>query len=658
MSLLGGYVRAGWQWMTGEDETPFDGDTPAWLSSMVFHVALLSLVAMSSIQVARPTPPPTLVAPLALDEIPLELPHEFFYAVEPTDQVGANSADRPEIVLSEAPVVADLSVIPSQALTPVEMSQLQFQEMIELATGQNFNENLAVRGAPVGVGKEGAVGAIDRVTHEILLSLEERKTLVVWIFDWTKSLALQRQSIVERFDRVYEELGVIQAAGNPAFKKHNDKPLLTAVYGFGSRVVPMLKTPTDDLARIKAAVNALQDDESGVEMVFTAVRAAVEDFHGLRIIDPETKQPRRNVMIIAVTDEAGDDPGAMESTVQLCRRYQIPVHVLGVPAPFGRRESWMKWVDPDPRYSQAVRWGEMTQGPESCMPERLRLYFSPQIDRDEVIDSGFGPYALTRLCHETGGLYFAIHPNRNTKREVTRFEIEPYTTHMAYFFEPEVMRRYQPDYSAPEEYARRVNENKARAALVQASQASLVGALANPPFRFIKTDEAAFAEALTRAQQEAAKLEPKLQLLHELLRPGEEDRARETVPRWRAGYDLAMGQVLVERARTESYNAMLAMAKRGMAFSDAKYNTWALAPADTISGVGSQLENTAQKGRQYLRRVVDEHPGTPWAHVARRHLAIPVGWRWTEAYTPPPQPVNVALPMLPGGPMLRPVPKL
>lgn len=35
----------------------------------------------------------------------------------------------------------------------------------------------------------------------------------------------------------------------------------------------------------------------------------------------------------------------------------------------------------------------------------------------------------------------------------------------------------------------------------------------------------------------------------------------------------------------------------------------------------------------YLQRVVDDHPGTPWAMLAERELAVPLGWKWRESYT-------------------------
>src|SRR5690606_37484019 len=95
-----------------------------------------------------------------------------------------------------------------------------------------FSRDKVVKGTGY-VGTTGAVGAIDRITNEILLSLEQRPTLVVWLFDQSGSLKSQRKEIAKRFDRVYEELGVIEASGKSAFTKHDDKPLLTAVASFG-----------------------------------------------------------------------------------------------------------------------------------------------------------------------------------------------------------------------------------------------------------------------------------------------------------------------------------------------------------------------------------------------------------------------------------------
>ena len=99
--------------------------------------------------------------------------------------------------------------------------------------GPNIPENVIVKGAG-SVGTTGAAGAVDRITHEILLSLDERPTLVAWLFDQSGSLKPQRESIAKRFDRVYNELGIIEESGNEAFKQHGEKPLLTSIAEFGS----------------------------------------------------------------------------------------------------------------------------------------------------------------------------------------------------------------------------------------------------------------------------------------------------------------------------------------------------------------------------------------------------------------------------------------
>jgi hypothetical protein len=160
-------------------------------------------------------------------------------------------------------------------------------------------------------------------------------------------------------------------------------------------------------------------------------------------------------------------------------------------------------------------------------------------------------------------------------------------------------------------------------------------------------------------------------MLYDHLAQGEADRAKETSLRWQVAYDLAIGRVAAVKVRTEAYNAMLAQAKTGLKFKNEKNNTWVLEPSDSIS-VGSQHEKLAAKAKTYLERVVTDHPGTPWAMLAKRELETPLGWTWKEEFTnlaPPPRenPGNAGNPapavddkkmMLPKGPEKRPVPKL
>ncbi|MFM7845222.1 MAG: vWA domain-containing protein [Planctomycetota bacterium] len=644
MKLMPGW-RLWWQQQTGEEETPLDGDTPAFLVSLVTHLVLL--LALAYMPIVRPAKQVTLVISASEEQVEDEvlddliLPQEVRFSELPADRVGANSVNGEEVALSMAPTVStEFSEIPSpiEATPAKDFSNLAMNLTFEKPVGLTFNANLAVKGA-MGQGETGAVGAVDRITEEILRSLEERKTLVVWLFDQTVSLRKQRQAIHDRLDTIYQQLGVLEASGNSAFARHSDKPLLSSVVLFGSSVTLRTKEPTDNLAEIKKAMVEMEDDKSGVERVFTAVTAAAEKYKFLRMPDERTREPERNVMFIVFTDEAGSDPEGLEPAIKLCRRYEMPVYVVGVPAPFGRRETLVKYIDPDPKFDQTPQWGEVEQGPESLLPERIKLNFATSQEDEEPIDSGFGPYALTRLCYETGGIYFAVHPNRNVSRAVTKGETEAFSAHMKYFFDPEVMRKYRPDYVSPDEYKRRVTSNKARQALVEASRASWVSPMESPTLRFVKRSEPELANALTEAQKDAAKVEPKIEALYNILKLGEADREKDNSLRWQAGFDLAMGRVLAVKVRTEAYNAMLAQAKRGLKFKEEKNNTWVLTPADEIS-IGSQHEKLAEKAKMYLNRVMTDHPGTPWALLAQRELKDKIGWKWVEEFTdlsPPPR---------------------
>ncbi|MCA9161369.1 MAG: VWA domain-containing protein [Planctomycetales bacterium] len=628
-------LRTWWQAQTGEEDTPFDGDSTSFVASVVFHVFLLLALGLTPLVYHTNQVVLTIETPLVEEEPEiLELPEEFVYSELPAEEIGAHSVNGSEAAMSQAPIVADISTevpSPAEEVFETEVPVIEINNFVEQAVGREFS-NLPVKG-PAGVGETGASGAVDRITHEILLSLQERKTLVVWLFDQSGSLTRQRSEILDRFERIYKELGVIEAAGAEEFKKHESDALLTSVIAFGDKVNLLTKKPTNNLTEIKEAVGSIKRDDSGVERVFSAIYMAADQYRMLRAPDADTGQPARNVMLIAFTDEVGDDQDGLESTIRKCRQYEMPVYVVGVPAPFGRAETLVKWVDPDPSFDQTPQWGQVNQGPESFMPERIKLNFSGARNKDaDPIDSGFGPFSLTRLCVETGGIYFAVHPNRNVNREVSRNETAEFSAHLKHFFDPNIMRKYRPDYVSQDEYVRRVSSNKARTSLLQAAKMSWISPMEEPQTRFVKRSEAEFANELSEAQKAAAKLEPRMQALYDVLKLGEADREKEVSPRWQAGYDLALGRVLAVKVRTEAYNAMLAAAKRGLKQDDPKSNTWILEPANEIS-VGSRMEKDAENARALLERVVNDHPSTPWALLAKQELENPVGWKWKEDFT-------------------------
>lgn len=631
-----------WQVKTGKVDTPIDGGVPYWFLSLAVHLFVIVLLAEV---VLETTLPPSVALeieePVEQVEPEEDIPLTFEFDEMETEDIGSDGDAAFEAAAAQAP---EFDIITEDTIDH-EVSVHDFGEIVTdndfmAATAETIT-SVAVKGS-VGNSVEAASGAVDRLTQEFLISMEERPTTVVWLFDQSASLMRQREEILERFDRIYRELGMIRDSGHVAFEDKDDSPLLTQVYSFGARVNRLMPEATDEIPEVKQAIAGIEKDSSGIENVMTAVAMAARDHEKHRKIDFQTRQPKRNVLLVVVSDEAGDDVALINDTIRVCNRTQMPVYVIGVPAPFGRPETRVKWVDPDPEYDQSVQWAIVSQGPESVAGERLRLDFTGTFNDLDMIDSGFGPFHLTRLAYETGGIYFAVHPNRTMNRRVRQWETKSYAAHLQYFFDPDVMKKYRPDYVSNATYRKRLNENQSRAALVRAAAFTTTGTLQTPELRFEKLNEATFVNSVTEAQRDAALVQPQLNRLYEMLRVGEKDREKERSLRWQAGYDLAMGRAIAAKVRAETYNGMLALVKTKKKFSKPKgdkpqNNTWVLRPAASTE-TGSQHAKLIAKATQYLQRVVDLHPDTPWAMLAERELATPIGWEWVEDYTEPPKP--------------------
>ena len=632
-------IKRYWQIRTGRLETPIDGAGPFWIVSAAFHVLLIALLARYLMSPAEDKAV-VLEAQESVEEILEEqdVSLELNFEEMEMEEIGADGAAGELVTEVAAPTVdvmnADILNVEDNLSDVGEL----FSPQDSMQISANAFAPVSVKGS-VGNGTSSATGAVDRLTQEILFSLEERATTVVWVFDQSASLIQQREEIVQRFDRIYRELGMIDEQGHSAFKNKGDSPLLTQVVAFGAGF-SALGEPTSDVAAVKASIEGIETDSSGIENVMAAVAKTAELRRSDREIDRATREPKRNVKIIVVTDEAGDDVQDVGRAIQICNQLQIPIYVIGVPAPFGRPETEVKWVDPDPEFDQEPQWAIVSQGPESIAGERLHLDFGENFRDLEMIDSGFGPFHLTRLCYETGGIYFAVHPNRaEPGKEVRRGRTKSYSAHLTYFFDPDIMRKYKPDYVSNKKYWEDLQEFPSRQALVEAANFTTSGDLESPRTRFMKNNEADFVKQVTRAQRNAALIEPPLNRLYEMLRAGEGARESEESLRWQAGYDLAMGRAIAAKLRAETYNGMLALIKTQKKFSPAvgdnpQNNTWVLKPANATE-TGSQHRKLLDKATMYLQRVVDKHPGTPWAMLAERELAVPIGWEWAEEYNEP-----------------------
>jgi hypothetical protein len=461
-------------------------------------------------------------------------------------------------------------------------------------------ENLADAG--------GVEGAIDRLTWEIAQSLHERKTTVIWLFDRSLSLKDRRDAIADRFENVYRQLESRGEGGKGSLMS------IAATYGDGFSLLN--EKPTEDVKSLIPKVRAIANDPSGRENVFGAVHQLVTRFKGER-------SRGRNVRIFIITDEKGDDAEKhLEEVINLSRRSGIRIYVVGNAAAFGREKSTFRWTYSDGTTEDL----EVDTGPETFRPEALSLpYWGRNYAELTRMSSGYGPYGLTRLCKETGGMYLIA-------QEVTGGPK----------FSPAVMRNYQPDYSPIREYAKSLEKNKAKAALVSASEATKIGSLPELRFSFPAYNEAVFKAQMAEAQKPVAEFTYKVEQLATLLLQAEKDREKIAESRWRAAYDLAAGRSLALKVRSFGYNKMLAdMRQTPKTFQRKDSNDWRIVPSAAINA-GQEVKKLERAATTYLKRVIDEHPDTPWALLAARELEIPMGWEWQEQNNPAYFPANTS----------------
>jgi hypothetical protein len=363
-------------------------------------------------------------------------------------------------------------------------------------------------------------------------------------------------------------------------------------------------------------------DASGRENGFSAVQDVMD-----RYLDFRTKK-QREVIVIVVTDEAGDDQQQVDPLIKKLVKYAIPVYVIGTPAPLGRNAVVHPSTEAPLDFKSDGTWEPILQGPESRYSERIVLdRWGSSFGWDRV-HSGFGPFAWEYLTRSTGGSYLVV-KLAGYSPEMLRGPFGRTGSSLIGSYNSALMQRYTPDYVSESRYREILAQNAACHALHDAAQLGRRQILTNPVTEFAYKSEAQLNKDVTRAQLAAARLEPEINTLYEILKKGETDRARLTLPRWQAGYDLAMGRAIAAKVRIEGYNAILAVLKRGRVFEQKTSTHWILEPANTIDA-GSTLKKLSGRAQTYLQRVIKDHAGTPWAKLAEQELQTPVGWKWTE----------------------------
>ncbi|MDA7980142.1 MAG: VWA domain-containing protein [Pirellulales bacterium] len=497
----------------------------------------------------------------------------------------------------------------AELLTVIEPLAVDTEPTIaeELVQLQGVKLSEVVRQGTVGEEIEHVEGAVDRLTHEIARNLEERDVLVVWLMDASGSLTQERAEVADRLNRVYQELDQLGAV--------TDEALLSSVIQFGEQM-NVLVNPTDNGADVVKAIRNVQTDESGVENVFQTIDAAVQKYKA------HVGRDKRKLMLVVWTDESGDDYHALENAVATCQRFNASVYSVGPSAMFGKEEGTVPYVHPEDGNTYYL---PISRGPDALRQEQIQLPFWFRGSQHRNLNSGLGPFALTRICQSTGGIYFI----KDDPAERNQFELD-------------VMMSYTPEYDSASEYLSRARRSKFRSAILKSVDMTMQREFKGTPRLEFEPRGATYYNELREAQELVAYNMPIVDAaLLPFGRNGMERLyAQEPSARWRAWYDYNRGRLLAMWARCYEYNWRCAELK-GLSreFVEEKSNRWRFLPAEEYSG--SETRNAAEEARRLLTRCIENNPGTPWATLARRELKDPIGFRVEEAYVaPPPSPAR------------------
>ena len=88
-------LRTWWQLRTGEEDTPFDGDMPAWVCSMMVHLVAMLILGFWYVDTSEPKPFLVVELPRvdeAVEDIPVDpLPKELKVSDEQKPDIGADA---------------------------------------------------------------------------------------------------------------------------------------------------------------------------------------------------------------------------------------------------------------------------------------------------------------------------------------------------------------------------------------------------------------------------------------------------------------------------------------------------------------------------------------------------------------------------------------
>jgi hypothetical protein len=442
--------------------------------------------------------------------------------------------------------------------------------------------------------------ALDRLAQELLWMLDEGPVLAVWCFDQSKSMKDDQKEIRDRIESVYVQLGLDgRSRGNA---------LLTGVTSYGQNFIDHTQhNPTPNLDQIRAAIDAVPVDDSGLEMMCSAVGATINTYRDLA-------RRGRQMAVILVTDESGERPNNetfLEETIAIAQAAGCKIYVLGRESVFGYPYAFIRWRHPQ---TNRIHWLRIDRGPETGFPEQLQTNGFRR--RHDAFSSGFGPYEQTRMATETNAIFFMLPSVESDLVRATKVR-----------YDMEALRPYRPDLRARVEVFADRDEFPLRTLIWKVIQDL------NPYHQQSKSVIEMRMEFslkpqqfVQQARQEQAKAKLQLQYMaaaEQALIAGKKLREQEADPRWQANYDLILAQLVAYQARIYEYgvalDAFMANPKQAPPTKgNLVLKNWDIRTVRAIRT--EQAKPYIDRATSMFAEVKKEHPGSPWAARAQWEL--------------------------------------
>lgn len=600
-------------------------NAPALLVSVVVHAALLGAMAFYRINLGGEPDVIAVETIMSDDRTQQEFSQDLTVdtTVSENMSVQAGGVVTTAIGAAAAQPIAQTKIEQSEALKDPEIKVATIGDIslpgagelsVDLGEGEVSGE--------VGARVDGYGAAMHRITQEMIRMMRKQPVIAVWLFDASNSLEDDRKEIADNFHKIYQELNIAKEEATQKGQKY--AALETMICSFGRDVKKLMPRPTDEIEAIQKAIGEIKEDESGVENTFGAIGKVVDEYAAM------ASRSDRKLIIIVVSDEAGDDAVELESVISKTQRFKSPVYFMGREAILGYPYAYVDWRDPEPPH--LLHHIRVLRGPETAFPECLQ--YDGFHGRWDSASSGFGPYGQVRLSKKSGGIYFLL-----TSEEKS---LHGRAARLQRKFDDLAMKEYEPLLLSMREYEQERNKSPFRSAIwkiIVELNPHLDGQLMirRHHYPFGKQEfEAEGRLNFERAVRAMAKMNEAIKIL-EQIKPM---RAQEREMRWRAAYDLAYAQLLAYRVR--QFQFILAVDKHVREWpmpKNPKSNEWDFHNVSQMLDPDAQqvaatkvsvdeLQKQRQKALEMYEVVMREHPGTPWAQRAQQEK----GWGFGIAF--------------------------